>query len=51
VDIALSGGIPEGLIVLFSGKPKGGKTTFCLHVLSNGIKLGRPPTTSTSSGG
>jgi len=31
LDIALSGGIPEGSSVLMSGKPKVGKTTLALH--------------------
>lgn len=31
MDIALSGGIPEGVSVLLSGKPKVGKTTLALH--------------------
>ena len=31
MDIALSGGIPEGTSVLLSGKPKVGKTTLALH--------------------
>jgi recombination protein RecA len=31
MDIALSGGIPEGISVLLSGKPKVGKTTLALH--------------------
>jgi recombination protein RecA len=31
MDIALSGGIPEGTSVLLSGKPKIGKTTLALH--------------------
>lgn len=31
LDIALSGGIPEGTSVLLSGKPKIGKTTLALH--------------------
>jgi recombination protein RecA len=41
LDIALAGGIPEGTIVLISGKPKVGKTTLCLHVLANAIQRGR----------
>jgi len=31
LDIALSGGIPEGVTVLLSGKPKVGKTTLALN--------------------
>lgn len=31
LDIALSGGIPEGTSVLLSGRPKVGKTTLALH--------------------
>ena len=41
LDVSLSGGIPEGSIVLLSGKAKAGKTTLCLHVLKNAIDLGR----------
>lgn len=41
LDIALTGGIPEGTIVLISGKPKVGKTTLCLHILANAIRNGR----------
>lgn len=41
LDIALSGGIPEGKIVFFSGKPKGGKTTICLEIIANAIKEDR----------
>lgn len=41
LDIALSGGIPEGKVVFLSGKPKAGKTTLCLHILSNAIKANR----------
>lgn len=33
LDIALSGGIPEGVSVLLSGKPKIGKTTLALHYI------------------
>lgn len=42
LDISLSGGIPDGTLCLLSGKPKTGKTTLCLQILSNAIKLGRP---------
>lgn len=42
LDVALNGGIPDGKIVLLSGKPKLGKTTLCLEILSNAIQLGRP---------
>lgn len=31
MDLALNGGIPEGISVLISGAPKIGKTTFSLH--------------------
>lgn len=44
LDISLSGGIPEGSVVLLSGKAKAGKTTICLHILKNAIDLGRPST-------
>jgi recombination protein RecA len=42
LDIALSGGIPDGTICLLSGKPKIGKTSLCLHILKNAIELNRP---------
>lgn len=42
LDIALSGGIPEGTVVLFSGKAKAGKTTISLHIAKNAIDEGRP---------
>lgn len=42
LDIALSGGIPDGSTCLISGKPSAGKTTLCLHILKNAIDLGRP---------
>jgi RecA/RadA recombinase len=32
LDIALSGGIPEGSWVVVTGMPKTGKTTLCLHI-------------------
>lgn len=41
LDIALSGGIPEGKVVLFSGKAKGGKSTLCLTIGRNAIRQGR----------
>ncbi len=41
LDVSLSGGIPEGSIVLLSGQAKAGKPTLCLHVLKNAIDLGR----------
>lgn len=37
LDIALNGGIPDGRIVLLSGKPKAGKTYLCLQILKNAI--------------
>lgn len=37
LDIALSGGIPEGTVCLFSGKAKAGKTTLTLEILRNAI--------------
>lgn len=42
LDIALSGGIPDGTICLLSGKPKIGKTSLCLHILKNAIRDKRP---------
>lgn len=42
LDIALSGGIPDGTICLITGKPKSGKTTLCLELLKNAQELGRP---------
>jgi recombination protein RecA len=41
LDIALNGGIPEGKIVLMSGRPKAGKTYLCLKILHNAIADGR----------
>lgn len=42
LDMALSGGIPDGTMCLLSGKPKAGKTSLCLQILKNAIDLGRP---------
>jgi len=42
LDIALSGGIPDGTICLITGKPKSGKTTLCLELIKNAQQLGRP---------
>jgi len=42
LDIALSGGIPDGTICLITGKAKSGKTTLCLELLRNAQVLGRP---------
>jgi recombination protein RecA len=39
VDIALSGGIPEGVNVLLSGKPKVGKTTLALQYVQQCHRL------------
>lgn len=41
LDIALNGGIPEGTVCLISGKPKAGKTSLCLLILSNAQKMDR----------
>lgn len=41
LDIALNGGIPDGKIVLMSGKQKAGKTYICLNILNNAINSGR----------
>jgi len=41
LDIALSGGIPEGKVVLLSGRTKVGKTTLCLTLAANAQKEGR----------
>jgi len=35
IDLALGGGIPEGIWVTFSGQPKTGKTTTALHFAAN----------------
>lgn len=42
LDIALNGGIPEGVTCLISGKAKAGKTTLCLQILKNAIDNNRP---------
>lgn len=42
LDLSLSGGIPEGVTTLISGRPGAGKTTLSLHILANAIQLGRP---------
>jgi len=42
LDIALSGGIPDGTICLITGKPKSGKTTLCLEILRNAQTEDRP---------
>ena len=42
LDIALSGGIPDGTICLITGKPKSGKTTLCLELIRNAQILNRP---------
>lgn len=42
LDIALSGGIPDGTICLVTGKPKSGKTTVCLELLRNAQQRNRP---------
>ncbi len=42
LDIALSGGIPDGTVCLITGKPKSGKTTLCLELLRNAQFANRP---------
>ena len=42
LDIALSGGIPEGTVVLLTGRPKSGKSTLCLQLIRNAISDKRP---------
>jgi len=42
LDIALSGGVPDGCICLITGKAKSGKTTLCLELLKNAQLLNRP---------
>ncbi len=42
LDIALGGGIPDGCIVLITGRPKSGKSTLCLEILKNAQMLDRP---------
>lgn len=43
LDIALSGGIPEGSWTLITGKPKTGKTTLALQIAANAQKLYNKP--------
>jgi len=42
LDMALSGGIPDGTVCLITGKPKSGKTTLCLELIKNAQKQARP---------
>ena len=42
LDIALSGGIPDGSVTLITGRPKSGKTTICLELLKNAQLKNRP---------
>jgi len=42
LDIALSGGIPDGTICLITGKAKSGKTTLCLDLIRSAQMVGRP---------
>lgn len=42
LDVALSGGIPDGCICLITGKPKSGKSTLCLELLKNAQQANRP---------
>jgi recombination protein RecA len=42
LDIALSGGIPDGCICLITGKTKTGKSTLCLELLKNAQLDNRP---------
>ncbi len=42
LDMALSGGIPDGTICLITGKPKSGKTSLCLELLKNAQLVNRP---------
>lgn len=41
VDIGLSGGMPEGYIAMFSGKPKQGKTSTIIQICVNAQKMGK----------
>lgn len=41
LDIALSGGIPEGTITNIAGKEKCGKTTLCLTLIAKAQKMGK----------
>jgi len=41
LDIALGGGIPEGIITSIAGKPKFGKTTTCLEIIVQAQKMGK----------
>ncbi len=43
LDIALGGGIPQGSIVLLSGRPKIGKTTLALQIVANAIEEYKSP--------
>lgn len=41
LDIALSGGVPEGIFGIISGKPKLGKSTLALNLAANAQKIGK----------
>ena len=43
LDIALGGGVPQGSIVLLSGRPKIGKTTLALQIVANAIEQYNSP--------
>lgn len=42
LDIALSGGIPDGTVCLITGKAKSGKSSLCLEILKNAQLDNRP---------
>ncbi len=41
LDIGLGGGIPDGSVMIISGKMKTGKTSLCLHICKNAQKKGK----------
>jgi KaiC domain protein len=41
-DRMLSGGIPRGFLVAVVGEPGTGKTIFCQHFISAGLRIGEP---------
>ncbi len=43
LDIALDGGIPQGAIVLLTGKEKAGKSSLALRIVSNAMEIFNSP--------
>lgn len=41
MDLEIGGGVPEGVYIQLSGKPKTGKTSLALQIAANGQKQGR----------